>query len=60
MTTKTYWNWSSYMVKGKVKVIGVSSGDLVLAAFDRENPDVVILDIMLPGQDGLTLCRNLT
>ncbi|HBW35017.1 response regulator transcription factor [Desulfosporosinus sp. BICA1-9] len=41
------------------KVIGVSNGDLVLAAFDRENPDVVILDIMLPGQDGLTLCRNL-
>lgn len=41
------------------KVIGVSNGDLVLAAFDRENPDVVILDIMLPGKDGLTLCRNL-
>lgn len=41
------------------KVIGVNDGDLTLAAFDRENPDVVILDIMLPGQDGLTLCRNL-
>ncbi len=41
------------------KVIGISDGDLALAAFDRENPDVVILDIMLPGQDGLTICRNL-
>lgn len=41
------------------EVIGVNNGDLVLAAFDRENPDVVILDIMLPGMDGLTLCRNL-
>ncbi|MGI6328591.1 MAG: response regulator transcription factor [Dethiobacteria bacterium] len=40
-------------------VIGVSNGELVLPAFDRENPDVVILDIMLPGVDGLTLCRNL-
>lgn len=40
-------------------VIGINDGDLVLAAFDRENPDVVILDIMLPGVDGLTLCRNL-
>ena len=40
-------------------VIGVSDGNLVLSAFDRENPDVVILDIMLPGIDGLTLCRKL-
>jgi len=37
----------------------VNDGDLALAAFDRENPDVVILDIMLPGVDGLTLCRSL-
>lgn len=41
------------------KVIAVKNGDLVLPAFDRENPDVVILDIMLPGKDGLTLCRDL-
>lgn len=41
------------------EVIGVNNGDLVLPVFDRENPDVVILDIMLPGNDGLTLCRNL-
>lgn len=40
-------------------VSAVNDGDLALAAFDRENPDVVILDIMLPGQDGLTLCRSL-
>jgi len=40
-------------------VIGINDGDLALAAFDRENPDVVILDIMLPGVDGLTLCRKL-
>ncbi|KUO69344.1 MAG: two-component system response regulator [Clostridia bacterium BRH_c25] len=41
------------------EVIGVNDGDLVMPAFDRENPDVVILDIMLPGKDGITLCRNL-
>lgn len=40
-------------------VMGINDGDLVLSVFDRENPDVVILDIMLPGIDGLTLCRKL-
>ncbi len=41
------------------QVIGVIDGDLTLPIFERENPDVVILDIMLPGKDGLTLCRDL-
>lgn len=41
------------------EIIGINNGNLVLPAFYRENPDVVILDIMLPGKDGLTLCRNL-
>lgn len=41
------------------EVIGITDGDLTLPVFERENPDVVILDIMLPGKDGLTLCRDL-
>lgn len=40
-------------------IIWVNDGNLALAAFARENPDVVILDIMLSGVDGLTLCRKL-
>ncbi len=48
-----------YGEKEGFEVIGINDGDLLLPAFDRENPDVVILDIMLPGTDGLTLCRNL-
>lgn len=41
------------------QVVGLDNGNSVLPTFDRENPDVVILDIMLPGNDGLTLCRKL-
>ncbi|HWR61999.1 MAG TPA: response regulator transcription factor [Clostridia bacterium] len=41
------------------EVIGVNDGDMVMSAFDHENPDVVILDIMLPGKDGITICREL-
>ncbi|MDP1836230.1 MAG: response regulator transcription factor [Chlamydiales bacterium] len=30
-----------------------------LRAVEREKPDIVILDIMLPGQNGLDVCRKL-
>lgn len=30
-----------------------------LRAVDREKPDLVILDIMLPGQSGLDVCRKI-
>ena len=48
-----------YAEREGFEVIGINDGGLALAAFDRENPDVVILDIMLPGVDGLTLCQRL-
>ena len=48
-----------YSEREGFEVIGVNDGDLVLSAFNRVNPDVVILDIMLPGKDGITLCRDL-
>src|SRR5260221_2271290 len=36
-------------------------GDGLAAAerFERLRPDLVILDLMLPGKDGLTICREL-
>ena len=34
-------------------------GDLGLAAARRERPDVIILDLMLPGLDGLEICRRI-
>src|ERR1700694_4967329 len=34
-------------------------GNQALAAADRTRPDLVILDWMLPGLDGLTVCREL-
>ena len=36
-----------------------SSGEVAIEQFARNAPDVVLIDIMLPGIDGFELCRTL-
>jgi two-component system phosphate regulon response regulator PhoB len=38
---------------------GVQGGDEALAAVRAKNPDLVLLDLMLPGADGLEVCRRM-
>ncbi|MFT4710548.1 MAG: DNA-binding response OmpR family regulator [Bacteroidia bacterium] len=40
-------------------VIGVEDGERGLLTIERELPDLVLLDLMLPGIDGLEICREL-
>jgi len=40
-------------------VVHVSRGDGALDATLREGPDLVLLDVMLPGMSGLDVCRAL-
>ncbi|MBT5463554.1 MAG: response regulator transcription factor [Gammaproteobacteria bacterium] len=40
-------------------VLAASRGDQGLSLIQAKNPDLVILDIMLPGIDGLTICQQL-
>ncbi|MBR3314051.1 MAG: response regulator transcription factor [Atopobiaceae bacterium] len=35
------------------------TGDELMEAFAQHEADLVVLDVMMPGTDGLTVCRNL-
>ena len=41
------------------EVIAVNDGAAALAAIDRHDPDVLVLDVMMPLVDGLDVCRRL-
>jgi len=49
----------SYLLKNGLKVTAVSDGKAMWAALEAARVDLIVLDLMLPGDDGLTLCRNL-
>jgi two-component system response regulator MprA len=40
-------------------VAGAADGGEALAAVDRSVPDLIILDVAMPGVDGLSVCRRL-
>ncbi len=50
---------SDYLRAHDVEVTLVLRGDLALAEILRLRPHVVLLDLMLPGLDGVTLCRRI-
>jgi len=48
-----------YLEKNGLRATTVPDGRAMWQALDRGSFDLVVLDLMLPGDDGLTLCRNL-
>ena len=49
----------SFLASDGYTVRSCESGDALLEAFRQEPAELVILDIMMPGTDGLTVCREL-
>jgi len=48
-----------YLSREGYDVEGVGDGSQALGRFGQLKPDLVVLDIMLPGTDGLTLCKEI-
>jgi two-component system alkaline phosphatase synthesis response regulator PhoP len=48
-----------YLEKSGFGVITAVDGPTALAIFRHEKPDLVVLDLNLPGMDGLDVCRTL-
>ena len=48
-----------YLQKQAYRVTAVADGRALRAALDAGHPDLIVLDVMLPGEDGLQLCRDL-
>ncbi len=48
-----------YLARFGILGHGVSDGEAMRQAMKNDAYDVVVLDLMLPGEDGLSLCRHL-
>ena len=50
---------ADYLEKQGLRCTTAADGREMRAALERHRVDLIVLDVMLPGEDGLTLCRNL-
>jgi len=50
---------SRYLQQAGYLVIGATSSDEVLSKIDSSKPDVICLDVILPGKSGYEICREL-
>ncbi len=50
---------ATYLRQNALRVIEAGDGIEMRAVLARENVDLVVLDLMLPGEDGLSLLRSL-
>ncbi len=50
---------AEYFRQNGLTVAVESRGDRAMARFKDEQPRLILLDLMLPGTDGLTICREL-
>lgn len=50
---------SDYLIAAGFQTHTINNGSDVLPNIEKRKPDLILLDIMLPGVDGLTLCQEI-
>jgi len=50
---------ATYLEKNGMRVSLAANGRQMSAVLEQGAPDLIVLDLMLPGEDGLVLCREL-
>ena len=50
---------AAYLTKNGLRATAVDSGRSMRATLAATQVDLIVLDLMLPGEDGLSLCRDL-
>lgn len=49
---------SKFLTEEGYEVIEASNGEEAIELAERENPQVILLDIMMPGMEGLRLAKG--
>jgi len=48
-----------YLKEAGFRISTQNNGDRVIPQIKKDSPDLILLDIMLPGKDGMELCREI-
>ena len=50
---------AAYLEKNGMRASAAANGRQMRAVLEQGAPDLIVLDLMLPGEDGLAICRDL-
>jgi CheY-like chemotaxis protein len=49
----------SKLLSGKYKILEAQNGQMAVDMAGEQKPDIVLMDMMMPGMDGLTACYKI-